>query len=86
MDKSEPKFEIAMKRLNEIVDDLESGDLSLEESLKLYEEGVKTSQKCMKRLQEAQSRIKMLMRNSSGDLETQDFTTATEKPKKKKKK
>ncbi len=80
----ELNFEASMKRLNEIVENLEGGDLSLEESLKLYEEGVRLSQSCMKRLTEAQQKIEMLMRDSSGELETAELDPETLKPKAKK--
>lgn len=64
----ELKFEDQLKRLEDIVGRMESGDLTLDESLKLYEEGVKLSQSCTKRLEEAQKRIEVLLRTSSGDL------------------
>ena len=88
---AEPKelnFEASMKRLNEIVGSLENGDSTLEESLKLYEEGVRLSQVCMKRLTEAQQKIEMLMRDSSGKLATEelDAETLKQKPKKSKSK
>ncbi len=82
----ELNFEASMKRLNEIVENLEGGDLSLEESLKLYEEGVRLSQSCMKRLTEAQQKIEMLMRDSSGKLDTAELDAETLKPKSKKSK
>ncbi len=86
---AEPKelnFEASMKRLNEIVGSLENGDSTLEESLKLYEEGVRLSQVCMKRLTEAQRKIEMLMRDSSGKLATEELDAETLKPKPKKSK
>ena len=86
---AEPKelnFEASMKRLNEIVGSLENGDSTLEESLKLYEEGVRLSQVCMKRLTEAQQKIEMLMRDSSGKLATEELDAETLKPKPKKSK
>lgn len=64
----EVKFEDQLKRLEDIVGRMESGDLTLDESLKLYEEGVKLSQSCSKRLDEAQKRIDVLLRTSSGEL------------------
>lgn len=66
----ELKFEDQLNRLEEIVGRMESGDLTLDESLKLYEEGVKLSQSCSKRLEEAQKRIEILLRSGSGDLKT----------------
>lgn len=66
----ELKFEDQLKRLEDIVGKMESGDLTLDDSLKLYEEGVKLSQSCTKRLEEAQKRIEILLRSSSGELKT----------------
>jgi len=84
----EINFEVSMKRLSDIVEKLEAGDLALEDSLKLYEEGVKLSQGCMKRLTEAQQRIETLMRGSGGELsaEETDEETLKTKPKKSKNK
>lgn len=80
----EPKFEDQLKRLEDIVGRMESGDLTLDESLKLYEEGVKLSQGCTRRLEEAQKRIEILLRSSSGELKTVSADSDL-KPKKAKK-
>jgi exodeoxyribonuclease VII small subunit len=77
----EANFEASMKRLQEIVEDLENGELSLDQSLKLYEEGVRLSQSCMKRLTEAQQKIEMLTRGASGELRTEELDAGTLKPK-----
>ena len=82
----EPNFEISMKRLGEIVEKLEAGDMPLDESLKLYEEGVRTSQACMKRLEQAQQRIEVLMRGTSGAMEAEEVDADTLKAKTKKSK
>lgn len=58
----ELKFEDMMKRLEEIVSDLESGDMQLEESLKRYEEGVKLIQLCRKRLDETKRKVEVLIK------------------------
>jgi len=63
----EANFEKSMERLAGIVERLEAGDLNLDESLMLYEEGVNLSQVCAKRLESARSRIEVLTRKSSGD-------------------
>ena len=78
-------FEASMKRLNEIVERLEGGELSLDDSLKLYEEGVRLSQVCTKRLTDAQQKIEMLMRSSEGGTEELDPETLKPKAKKAKK-
>ncbi len=54
-------FEKKLGRLEEIVQKMEKGDLALEESLKLFEEGVKLSRECNQRLSEAESKVKILM-------------------------
>ena len=63
-EKKEPKFEEALKKLEQIVEGLEGGDLSLEESLKQYEEGVQLSRLCAKRLEEAKKKIELLMKEN----------------------
>ncbi len=65
--KSEPKsFESAMQRLEEIAAALEAGDLPLEESIRLFEEGMELSQYCASRLQDAERRLKKLIRKEGG--------------------
>ena len=70
----EIKFEKALERLNEIVEDLERGNLSLDESLKVYEEGVKLIKLCTKRLNEAQKKIEILVKEE-GKLIPKPFMT-----------
>jgi len=62
-------FEEALKRLEEIVETLEGGNSSLDESLKLYEEGVALGKSCMTRLNEAKLKLKKIQTNSNGDPE-----------------
>ena len=69
----EPRFEDALGRLETIVSTLEEGDLSLEESLQLFEEGVRLTRLCSSRLDDAQRRIEVLTRNSQGELKTTAF-------------
>lgn len=54
-------FEKKLGRLEEIVQKMEKGDLALEDSLKLFEEGVKLSRECHSRLNEAEAKVKLLM-------------------------
>ena len=61
------KFEEALARLEEIVQKMESGDLSLDESLKAFEEGIKLVRLCSKKLEEADRRIDLLVKNEQGD-------------------
>jgi exodeoxyribonuclease VII small subunit len=62
----EEKFEEALKKLEEIVREMESGDLTLEESLKSFEEGIRLSRFCAKKLDEAERRIEVLLKNEEG--------------------
>lgn len=70
---SEIRFEEALKKLEKIVSDLENGNLSLEESLKKYEEGVKLARECAKRLEAAQKKVELLMKDSSGRFKLKNF-------------
>ena len=63
------KFEEAMKKLEEIVQKLEDGNLPLEKSLELFEEGMKLSKFCSKKLEEAQTKIKVLTKTAEGKVE-----------------
>ncbi|CAN5600790.1 hypothetical protein BH24ACI2_BH24ACI2_15410 [soil metagenome] len=56
-------FEASLKELERIVRGLEEGDLSLEESLKLFEDGVKLSRECQERLNQAERRIEVLLKD-----------------------
>ena len=60
------KFEEAMGRLDEIVEALERGNVSLEESIKLFEEGTKLSGQCVKLLDEAERKVVKLLRGPDG--------------------
>lgn len=67
-------FEKNLKRLEEIVQKLEDGELALEESLKLFEEGVQISRACNQKLTDAEKRVKLLLGvNPDGSEATQDF-------------
>lgn len=66
-------FEKAMERLEKIVDDLESGNLGLDESIKVFEEGVELSRKCHKKLTEAETKVKQLIKNENGEFELELF-------------
>ena len=70
---AEKKFEAALARLEDIVKELETGDLPLEQSLKLFEEGIKLSRICNKRLEEAERRVEILLKDKTGALTTQPF-------------
>ena len=68
------KFEDALSRLEEIVHKMEAGDLSLDESLKSFEEGIKLVRICSKKLEEAERRIDILVKNEQGDLSLTPFS------------
>ena len=63
-----PTFEAALVKLEQIVQRLEKGELPLEESLVLYEEGVRLSRLCHAKLEEAEGKIELLLKDSRGDL------------------
>lgn len=69
----EIKFEKALKRLEEIVEELEKGELDLDRSLQIFEEGIKMSRICSKRLQEAEKKIEILTKDESGKLKAELF-------------
>ena len=70
---SDIKFEDALQRLERIVDQLEAGNLALEESLKVFEEGVGLARRCARYLDEAEKRIELLTRDESGVLRAEPF-------------
>jgi len=70
---AEIKFEDALKRLEEIVDTLDKGDISLEKSLKIFEEGVRLSRLCNKMLDKAEKKVEILMRDEKGGFEAKPF-------------
>jgi len=71
--KKTQNFEQAMKRLEEISQTLESGEISLEESIRLYQEGTKLIEFCQGKLEEAQKMVQKLSRNADGELEISAF-------------
>ena len=62
----EQSFEAQLASLERIVRELERGDLPLEQSLELFEQGVKLSRECQERLNEAERRIEVLLRGGDG--------------------
>ena len=67
-------FETSLDELEKVVKELEAGDLPLERSLELFERGMKLSDTCRKQLEEAESRVEILMRRA-GDVQPQPFRT-----------
>lgn len=72
-DSRTPGFEESLRRLEGIVASLEEGDLSLEESLRLFEEGVHLTRSCTAKLDEAQRRIDVLTKGEKGELNLTPF-------------
>jgi exodeoxyribonuclease VII small subunit len=63
----QPKsFEASLEALEEIVHQLEGGDLPLEKSLELFEDGIRLSRQCQERLNQAERRIEVLLRDNQG--------------------
>jgi exodeoxyribonuclease VII small subunit len=67
------KFEDALEKLEKIVSQLEEGDISLEESLKLFEEGIRLSRFCNQKLDEAEKRVEILLKDKDGELIREPF-------------
>ena len=74
MAKKSETFEASMERLNEIVRLLENGDVNLEESIALFEEGTKLSANCGKLLDEAEQKVTKLMQGVDGTPVEEDVT------------
>jgi exodeoxyribonuclease VII small subunit len=71
---SDITFEDALERLERLVDQLEAGKLGLEESLKVFEEGVGLARRCARYLDDAEKRIELLTRDESGTLRTEPLS------------
>lgn len=70
---AEMKFEEALKRLEKIVDDLEDGNISLDEALEKYEEGIRLSKMCAKKLEAAKKKVEILLKSEDGSAELKPF-------------
>lgn len=66
---AEVKFEEALRKLEKIVEDLEKGELSLDDALKKYQEGIELSRSCSSRLENAKKKIDVLVKNKKGEFE-----------------
>ena len=67
------KFEDALNKLEKIVSKLEEGDIPLEESLKLFEEGIRLSRFCNQKLDEAEKKVEILLKGKDGTLKAFPF-------------
>ena len=71
-------FESAIKKLEQIVGDLESGDLPLEKALKKFEEGVQLSTFCTRILDETEKKVTILLQDKDGNLVEEPFQSTLE--------
>ena len=67
------KFEEALARLEAIVAELERGDLPLEDSMRIFEEGIKLSRTCLKMLEEAERKVEILVKDKDGKKRSRPF-------------
>jgi exodeoxyribonuclease VII small subunit len=72
-EKKEEKFEVTLEKLQGLVRELESGDCSLEDSLKKFEEGVALARSCQERLNSAEQKIEILLKSDKDGITTGPF-------------
>ncbi len=73
--KEEKTFEDDLKELEEIANNLERGNLNLDEAIKEFEKGMKLSKECTKKLDLAEKKINILVENDNGKIEEKEFET-----------
>lgn len=71
-------FEESLKELEEIVEKLENGDVTLDESVKLFENGMKLTKSCKKQLENAEKKVTMLMTDENGEITEIPFEPSEE--------
>ena len=71
-------FEQSMKQLEQIVQELESGDLSLEKAIKKFEEGIQLSRFCSQKLEETEKKISILLKDANGEITQAPFQAEDE--------
>lgn len=69
----EKSFESSLRELERIVEQLEAGDLPLEQSLDLFEQGVRLSRECQRRLDEAEQKVEILLKGEDGTIRTVSY-------------
>jgi exodeoxyribonuclease VII small subunit len=74
-----PKFEECLQRLEVVVQQLERGDLPLEQALELFEEGTGLSDSCRKELEQAEGKVEILLKQN-GKLQAEPFVNTAERP------
>jgi exodeoxyribonuclease VII small subunit len=73
-----PDFENSLSRLEEIVRKLEGANLSLDEAMKMFEEGVQLSRDCQKHLELAEGKVEILLKKAGGELAAEPFDPESE--------
>ena len=73
-----PEFERSLARLEEVVRRLEAANLSLDDAMKLFEEGVELSRECQKQLEQAEGRVEILLKKADGKLAAEPFEPEAE--------
>jgi exodeoxyribonuclease VII small subunit len=73
-----PDFERSLARLEEVVRRLENANLSLDDAMKLFEEGVQLSRECQKQLEQAEGRVEILLKKADGKLAAEPFEPEAE--------
>jgi exodeoxyribonuclease VII small subunit len=73
-----PNFEHSLARLEEVVRRLESPQLSLDDAMKLFEEGVELSRECQKQLEKAEGKVEILLEKADGKLAAEPFDPESE--------
>ena len=68
-----PEFEESVARLEEIVQKLEGANLSLDDAMKLFEEGVQLSRECQKHLELAEGKVEILLKKAGGEIAAEPF-------------
>lgn len=74
---AEMKFEDGLKKLEKIVEDLEDGNLTLDDSLEKYEEGIRLAKMCAKKLEAAKKKVEILLKSEDGSVELKPFDEKT---------
>lgn len=71
-------FEASLEQLEELIEQLESGELSLEESLKTFEQGIKLTRQCQQALKAAEQKVAVLMKQDDGEMTETPFEATTD--------
>ena len=74
-DTANKKFEVALQELESVVEQLESGDLSLEDSLAAFESGVSLVKYCNRKLNEVESKVQILLKDKDGKFQFKAFVS-----------